>query len=207
MSTLVIRGLRAACGGPRSSTASTWSVSSRRGPRRDGPQRLGQVHAVRRRDGQARATRCSAARSPSTVTTSSRWRPGSGPWPASTWPCSTRPRCPACASTPSCAEGLGPGAGHPGLVADAARRGRPHRLRRALPRTAAQRRPVRRREEAQRDAAARGARAAHRHPRRARLRSRRRRAARGAPAGSRRRPTRTTSACSPSPTTTACSTS
>ena len=56
-------------------------------------------------------------------------------------------------------------------------RGRAHRLRRAVLDAAAQRRPVRRREEAERDAAAGRARPEDRHPRRARLRPRRRRPA------------------------------
>ena len=59
-----------------------------------------------------------------------------------------------------------------------ARRGRADRVRRALPRPAAQRRPVGRREEAQRDAAARACcEPQDRHPRRARLGPRHRRAA------------------------------
>ena len=64
-----------------------------------------------------------------------------------------------------------------------ARRGGADRLRRAVPAPPAQRRPVGRREEAQRDAAARRARTEDRHPRRARLRSRHRRAARLRPPG------------------------
>ena len=108
-----------------------------------------------------------------------------------------------CSRRPSPAPGrdTGDGAG-----ADR-RRGRAHRLRRALPPPGRQRRPVGRREEAQRDAAARRARAGDRHPRRARLRASTSTPCGPAPAGSRRPPRRPGSACWPSPTTTGCCTS
>ena len=95
----------------------------------------------------------------------------------------------------------------PTSVATLRGRGRADRLRRALPGTAAQRRPVRRREEAQRDAAARGAgRRGSPSSTSSTPASTSTRCA-PAPAASRRRRTRTASACWPSPTTTACSTS
>ena len=84
---------------PRDPPRDRPTVSSRRGARRHGPERLGQVHAVARAHGQARATRCSAARSRSTASTCWRCRPWSGPRPVCSSRCSTRPRCRACAST------------------------------------------------------------------------------------------------------------
>ena len=71
---------------------------------------------------------------------------------------------------------------------DAAGRGRADRARGAPAPPLAQRRPLRRREEAQRDAAARRAGAEDRHPRRARLRARHRRPARLRPAHRGRHP-------------------
>ncbi len=94
-----------------------------------------------------------------------------------------------------------------GLPPSSLSRGRAHRLRRALPRPSAERRPVGRREEAQRDRPARGARARDRDPRRARLRARRRRPRARVRDGSRRRRRSRTSACSRSPTTCDCCTS
>ena len=159
-----------------------------------GPNGVGQVDAVardhgparlrgHRRLGHARRRRRAGAR-----------RRGSGPRPGCSSPCSTRPRCPACRSTTCSTRRSRPrGRDHrrssrERCVAEAGA----HRLRRALPRPAAQRRPVRRREEAQRDAAARRARS----PKIAILDEldsgpRRRRPARLRPAGRGRPPTRT----------------
>ena len=132
------------------------TVSLRRGPRGHGSQRSGQVDARRASSWASPATRCSAGRSRSTVSTCSPWRPAQRAQPGCTWRCSTRPRCPASAS--------------PTMLTEAfVARGRDHRRagRRlggeaeridfddAVARSFAQRRPVRRREEAQRDASAR----------------------------------------------------
>ena len=101
----------------------------------------------------------------------------------------------------------GPGPGHRRPAEPAARRGRAHRLRRAVPRAAAQRRPLGRREEAQRDAAA-GRAGAPASPSSTSWTPAWTWTRSGpAPAGSRRRRTRTASACWPSPTTTGCCTS
>ena len=99
--------------------------------------------------------------------------------------CSTRSRCPACAlERPRRRARSAAGAATPTVcttrvVAEAAP---PRRARRA-PRARRQRRVLRRRAEARRDGAARGARAEVRGPRRDRLRPRRRRAARRRPPG------------------------
>ena len=86
---------------------------------------------------------------------------GSGPRPGCSSPCSTRPRCPACRSTTCSRRRWSRPAGRRRrrCAEPHRRRGRAHRVRRPLPRPAAQRRPLGRREEAQRDAAARRARA------------------------------------------------
>ena len=180
-----------------------------RGARRHGPQRRGQVHAVGRRDGQARLRGARRLGHPRRPGRAGDGAVASGPWPGCTWPCSTRPRCPACASTPSSTEG----AARPGawtrptcvatLRAEAARIGFDERF---------LERPLnvdlsggeKKRNETLQLAVLRPA---HRHPRRARLRASTSTPCAPAPAGSRRRRTRTTSACWPSPTTTACSTS
>ena len=105
------------------------------------------------------ATRCSAARSPSTASTCWRWRRGeravAGLYLAMQYPTEV----PGVRLDAVLTEGAArPGAWtRPTWSPTLRRRGRAHRLRRALPRAAAQRRPVRRREEAQRDAAARRA--------------------------------------------------
>ena len=131
---------------------------------------------------------------------------GSGPRPGCSSPCSTPSRCPACALSDMLRESLVAA----GRSVDGPRRadpagGRRHRVRRAVPRPAAQRRPLRRREEAQRDGAARRPRPEDRRARRARLRPRRRRPAGGEPPHRGGHRTRRASACSPSPTTAGCS--
>ena len=178
-----------------------------RGARGHGPQRRRQVDPLRRRDGQAwlrGARRIGHARRPGRARHGA-LRAGSGrPVPRHAVP-DRGARCGPERHVDRGAQGPGPGdrrARH--AAADG---GRPHRLRRALPRPAAQRRPVRRREEAQRDAAARRPAPSASPswtswtPAWTWTRCGR------APAVSRRPRTRTASASSPSPTTTDCSTS
>ena len=84
MTTLEIRGLRAAVGGKEILRGIDLTVSSGEVQRRDGSQRRRQEHALGRRHGPARVTRCSPAASRSTASTCWRCRRGSGPRPACT---------------------------------------------------------------------------------------------------------------------------
>ena len=174
----------------------------------DGPERLRASRRSRTRSWAATTTRSPAARSRSTATSCSACRPGSARSAGCSSRCSTRSRCRACRSTTWSLRRVRGAVATPTGSRDARRRAKRSALgvRRRAPRARRQRRVLRRREEAHRDAAARGARAEVRGARRDRLRPRRRRAARRRPPRRAHDPRRRTSACSRSRTTRACST-